>query len=291
MTVVSEVDAPVAEGADDASAQPGLNPVGSVAVTALIGAALVVAAGASAVALLVAVAAVQALMAFTWVFTTSLPGRKGAVVIAGLASIGADVTVSVWPDGQLGTLLIVFALAMPAMFVHQLMRGTVRVRVVESMGGIALLLVAVTGLPALLQLRHEFPDGSEGGHIAGGVVAVAAAALIIGLFVDMIMPAPRFDPQVGRGLLAVVASAGLGGSVGHLVLRADSQFAGGRGAFIGAALGALVAFFAVAVAFVEYSLPPALSGFALRARPVLTAVLPLCLVAPVGFLLCLALRA
>lgn len=281
-------------GATDADVLPhrvGLNPIGSLAVAALVGAALIGAAWSSAVALLAATAVVQLLLAFAWVFATSLPGRKGALIIATLAAAGADATVSVWPHGRLGTLLVVFALAIPAMFIHQLMRGAVRVRVVESLGGIALLVVAVTGLASLIQLRHEFNGGTVGGRVVAGVVAVAAGAVIIGVFVDMLMPAPRFDPHVGRGLLAAVASGGLGGSVGHLMLRSDAQFLDGRGAFIGAALGALVAFFAVGVAFVEYSTPLPPDGFALRVRPVLTAVLPLCMLAPVAFLLCLALRA
>ena len=44
-------------------------------------------------------------------------------MIAGLAAAASDVAVSVWPHGRLGTLLPVFGLAVPAMFVHQLARG------------------------------------------------------------------------------------------------------------------------------------------------------------------------
>lgn len=291
MADVNDATGSTAAGAAVPSKELGLNPIGSLAVAALVGGLLMAAAWTSATALLAGVAAVQLLFTFAWVFGTSLPGRKGALVIAVLAAAGADVTVSVWPNGRLGTLLAVFALAVPAMFVHQLMRGAVRARVVESLGGIALLVVAVTGLPALVQLRHEFSGGTIGGRVVAGVVAVAAGAVIIGIFVDLLSPAPRFDPHVGRGLLAAVASGGLGGSVGHLMFKPDAQFVDGRGAFIGAALGALVAFFAVGVAFIEYSTPLPPDGFALRVRPVLAALLPLCVLAPVAFLLCLALRA
>jgi hypothetical protein len=267
-----------------------LNHLGSLAVTFVAGTVLVATARTSSVALLVGVALVQAVVLLAFVFGLALPGRKGGLLIAALAAAGADVTVSLWPAGRLGTLLIVFGLAVPVMFVHQLMRGAARVRIVESLGEIALLVVAVVGLPALVQLRHEFIGPTLGGRVVAGVVAATAGAMMIGYLVDLVMPAPRFDPAVGRGLLGVVASAGLGGSIGHLLLRSDAEFLGGRGAFAGAALGALVGFLAVGVAFIERSAPSPQSEFAQRMRPVLNSLLPLSLLAPVAFLLCLAIR-
>jgi hypothetical protein len=268
-----------------------LNHLGSLGVVLLVGSGLIWAARTSAVALLIAIAVVQALVAFAWVFGTRMPGRRGALVIATLAAAGADVAVSIWPHGRLGTLLVVFGLALPVMFVHQLMRGAARVRIVESLGGVAMVVVAVVALTALLQLRHEFSTSTVGGKVVSGVIAAAAGALIVGYLVDLVMPAPRFDPGVARGLLAVVASAGLGGSVGHLMLKDGSDFLDGRGTFAGAALGAVVAFFAVATAFIEYATPVPEDGFSPRMRPVLSALLPLSLLAPVAFLLCLAIRA
>ena len=275
---------------DGAVEEVELNHVGSFAVTVIAGAALVATARTSALALLVAVAIVQAVLTLAWVFGTVLPGRKGALLIAALAAAGADVTVSRWPAGRLGTLLVVFGLAIPVMFVHQLMRGAARARIVESLGGVALIVVAVVGLPALIQLRHEFIGPTLGGRVVAGVVAAAAGALLVGYLVDLVYAAPRFDPTVARGLLAVVASAGLGGSVGHLMLRSDAEFLGGRGAFAGAALGALIAFLAVGVAFIERSAPAAQDGLSRRMRPVLSSLLPLSLLAPVAFVLCLAIR-
>lgn len=280
----------MARVSDAAADKVELNHLGSVAVTLLAGASLVVTARTSAVALLVAVAVVQCVLTFAWVFGTGLPGRRGALVIAALAAAGADVTVSVWPEGQLGTLLIVFGMAVPAMFVHQLMRGAARVRIVESLGGIALIVVAVAALPALIQLRHEFTGPTLGGQVVSGVVAAAAGALVVGYLLDLVLAAPRFDPAVSRGLLAVIASAALGAAIGQLMLRSDAEFIDGRGAFAGAALGALIALFAVGVAFIERSSPLPQAGFARRARPVLSSLLPLSILAPVAFVLCLAIR-
>jgi hypothetical protein len=288
MSRVTEVD--TADG-PSAPHDAELNHTGSLAVAVIVGIGVLVAARISATALLVAVAVVQALLAFAWVFGTRLPGRKGALVIAAMAAAGSDVAVSVWPSGRLGTLLAVLGLAVPAMFVHQLMRGAARVRVLESLGGIGLLVLAEVALPSLVQLRHEF--GANGGHVTSGVVSAAAGALVVGYLVDLIAPSPRFDPDVPRGLLAVLASAGLGGSLGYLLLQSDryTDFIDGRGAFIGASLGALVALFAVGVAFIERNIPLPEAGFARRVRPVLGVVVPLSLLAPVAFLLCLAIRA
>lgn len=268
-----------------------LNRTGSLAVAVLVGVGLLVTARVGATALLAAVAVTQALLALAWVFGTRLPGRKGALVIAALAAGGADVAVSVWPGSRLGTLLAVLGLAVPVMFVHQLSRGAARVRVVESLGAIALLVLAEVCLTALLQLRHEF--GANGGQVSAGVIAAATGALVVGYLVDLIAPAPRFDPEVPRGLLGVIASAGLGGSLGYLLLQSDRypDFIDGRGAFVGAALGALVALFAVGAAFIEQNVPLPEQALPRRVRPVLATVVPLSLLAPVAFLLCLAVRA
>lgn len=261
-----------------------------VLVVGVVGAGLSLTAWRSAVALLVAVAVTQVVVAFAFTVVTGLPGRTGALVIAGLAAAAADVAVSVWPHGRLGVLVPVFGLAVPAMFAHQLARGAARVRIVASLAGTAMLVVLMTALPALIQLRHEFVPASTGGALVAGVVGAAAGALVVGYFVDMVMPAPRFDAAVPRGLLAVVASGGLGGSIGHLAMSQGTQFDSSRATFAGAAVGALAGFFAVAAAFVHHSAASGTGTAARVARPVHGALLPVVLVAPVAFLLCLAIR-
>jgi hypothetical protein len=284
-------DVAVAGAGQDEPEQRELSLTGSLAVAVLAGAALAVTARVGATALLVAVAAIQALLGFAWIYGTRLPGRRGALVIAALAAAGSDVCVSVWPSSRLGTELIVFALAIPVIFVHQLMRGAARTRIVESLSSIAVLVLAVSALPALLQLRHEF-GRDLGGQVVSGVVVVAAGAIAIGCLVDLIYAAPRFDPDVPRGLLAVAASAGLGGSLGYLMLQTDRlvELHGGRGAFLGAALGVLIGLFAVGIGFVEHSTPVPGSRFGQRMRPVLGALVPLAVLSPIAFLLCLAIR-
>jgi hypothetical protein len=267
------------------------NFVGSAVIAALVGVALAWPARSGALGLLVAIAAAQALFAAAFVLGLRIPGRIGALVIAAITSAAADVAVSVWPHARLGTLLAVFGLAMPVLFVHQLFRGTARVRVVESLGGIAILVLAEVSLPALMQLRHEFIGGNLGGDVTFGVIVVASGALVVGFLVDLVFASPRFDEDVPRGLFAVIGSAAVGAALGQLTLRSSSEFVNGRSVFVGAALGAVVALFAVATALLEHGARLAEAGFARRVRPVLGVLLPLSLLAPVAFLLCLAVRA
>lgn len=255
----------------------------------VLGGGLVGAARASAVALLAGVAVLQAVLAGAWVLGTVMPGRRGALIIAAGAAAAADVAASVWPQGRLGTLLAVLGLAVPAMFVHQLLRGAARVRIVSSMAATAMLVFGEVSLAALLQLRHEFGT-VEGGKVASTAAAAMAGALVIGCLVDLLFPAPRFDPAVGRGLLGLIASAGLGGSLGYLMLRQQSEFGVGRATFTGAALGAVAGILAIATAFVLHTTPRPPTALGRRLRPALSAVLPMAVVSPVAFLLCLAIR-
>jgi hypothetical protein len=285
MTAVTEVAAADEHDLDEVELALPVTLV----VALVVGGGLVGAARASAVALLVGVAVAQALFAASWVFGTVMPGRRGGLIIAVLASAAADVTVSVWPHGRLGTLLAVFGVAVPAMFIHQLMRGAARVHIVSSLSATALLVLAEVSLAALLQLRHEF--GSEhGGAVASAAIAALAAALVIGCLVDLLLPAPRFDPAVGRGLLALIASTGLGGSIGYLMLRDQPAFTDSRSTFSGAALGALAGLVAIATAFVLHTTPVPPTQLGRRLRPALSALLPIAVLGPAAFLLCLALR-
>lgn len=296
MTGVTDAQAPtgttVTPGAEP-SAGVQLNLVASLGVCLVAGGVLAGTAVAGALALLVGVAVLQAAFAVSWVFGTGMPGRKGALVLAAATAAAADTTTSVWPHGRLGPLLAVLGLAVPLMFVHQLSRGTARVQIVSSLSAVALLVLAEVALPALLQLRHEFLDPDEGGRVVLAVVAAAAGAMVVGYLVDMVVATPRFDPEVPRGLLGLVASVLVGGCVGYLVLRdgpTAADFADGRAAFLGAALGAAAGLLAIAASFILFTTPEPASPRRRPLRPTVAALFPLCALAPAAFLLCLAIR-
>jgi hypothetical protein len=291
----SDLPAP-ADGADDrvdddADDRGAAGLAAGAVLAVLVGAALGVAAGTGAVALLVVTAAVQAILAFIWVFGLRLPGRIGALVSAALASGAADAAVSVWPHSRLGPLLAVLGLAIPALFVHQLSRGVARTRAVESLGGVALLVAAEVSLTALMQLRHQFAGSDVGSDVVVGVVVAAAAALAAACCTDLVLPVPRFDAGVPRGLPAVVVAAIVGGVAGHIVLHDSAEFIGGRGLFTGAGVGAVAALLAVGVGFADSATPLPPPGFGRRFRPALAVLVPLCVLSPVAYLLCLAVRA
>jgi hypothetical protein len=276
----------VAEADDAVLDEVTLSLVWTFLAALVVGGGLTLAAWESATALLVAVAGTQALLAAAWVFGTVMPGRRGAIVIGAMAATASDVTVSVWPHSRLGALLAVLALAMGVLFVHQLARGAARVQVVASLSATAVLVLAEVSLASFLQLRHEFASG----RVATAAIGALAAALVIGCLVDMIFPAPRFDPAVARGLLGLVASAGLGGSVAYLLLKKQEHFGAGRGTFTGAAVGALAGFLAISSAYVLHTTPEPPTAPGRWLRPMLGALLPIAAVAPVAFLLCLAIR-
>ncbi len=283
MTAVTDVAAP-APARVDRSLLAGL------AVVVVAGGGLVVAARAGAVPLLVAVAVVQAVLVSTFIPGTSLPGRWGAVVLAAAAAVAADVCVSVWPHGQLGVLIATFGLAIPAMFVHQLTRGVARVRLVASMSAIALLLLAVIALAALPQLRHEFAGSDHAGRVVAAAVAALGAALAAGYLVDLVVPVPRIDPRVARGVPALLVALGAGTVTGYLLLRTEHGFGDGRSVFVGIVLGAAAALISVAAGFALADAPQPHTALGRAGRPVAAALLPFALLAPLAFLMCVAMR-
>ena len=295
MTAVADTDAPTQAPAEPPAGPPVAGPADAgllvVALAALVvGAGLTATARAGALALLVGVGIVQALLALAWPLGTTLPGRRGAVVVGALAAAGADVATSLYPHGRLGVLLPVLGLALPVMFVHQLTRGAARVQLVSSLSGTAVLVVGEVALAALLQLRHEVSAQLDG-RAAAAVAAAAAGAVLAGALVDVVLPMPRFDPAVARGMLGLLVAAGVGAAAAQLLLRDAPGFDGGRALFLGAAVGALAGLLAVAASFLHHTTVHPTARLARPLAPTFVAVLPISLVAPAGLLLTLAIRA
>ncbi len=255
------------------------------AIAVVVAGGLAVCANAGPGLLVLGVAIVQGIVIVAWVIGTDMPGRIGALVIATLAAIASDAAVSAWPHSQLGPLIGVLGLAVPAMFVHQLARGVVRSRVVESLSSVAVVVVATVALSALIQLRHE-----TDGRVTSTAIAAGGAALAAGLLVDSVLPIMRFDPQVPRSLGGVVVSLVVGSVVGFIRLHGTVEFSTGRAVLLGAAIGVIAGLLGVGFSYVTHTLPT--SAIAARVlRPVLVAVLPIAVLAPVAYVLCLAVQA
>ena len=197
------------------------------------------------IGLLVATAVVQVLLVVSWVLGTGLPGRTGALAIGGLAAAAADAATTHWHDSGYSPMLGVLGVAIPLMFVHQLIRGVVRARVVESLADITVLLLAVVALVGLMVLRRQ----GDGNVLVPAVVAAIAAGMAASHVTDAGWSAPRFDPAVDRGLPAVVVGIVVGGGIGLLALRRIIDFTGGRGAFVGAAVAAVACLLSIGATF------------------------------------------
>lgn len=308
---------PVALVAGHARSDIAVYALAAVAVTAV----LTGGAAAGALGLLVAVAAVQGVLVLTWALSygpprppalshgadatdrniddelardpgATVPGRIGTVLIGAAAAAGADIAASIRPHDALAPMLVVLGLTIPAMFVHQLTRGVVRRYVVESVSGIAVVVVAVVALSALLQLRHEF----DGARMTEAAAVVAGVAVALAYLVDLVWSRPRFDPQVPRGLTGVVVGIAGATVAGVLVLRALTQYGNPVAALLCGIIAAVAALVSVSASMIAAGIAvgiavdtprPVPGGVGGKLRPVAVAILPLSLVAPVAYLLLL----
>ena len=213
----------------------------------------------------------------------AMPGRIGAVIIGAAAAAATDYAVMRWPHSALSPMLGILGLAVPVMFAHQLTRGVMRARVVESLSGIALVVTAVVALPALVQLRHEV----GGGYLVAATALAGGVAVALGLLVDLVWSRPRFDPDVPRGLSGVALGTAAGAAIGAYLLRHEPQFTTTQAVLYCAVIAAVSALVGVATSLVGYSSPAtgSLPDRARLLRPVALALLPLMLVVPAAYVL------
>jgi hypothetical protein len=227
----------------------------------------------------VTVALAQLVLAQVWMLGTDRPGRIGGLLIGLGAAAAGDVALLVRDRTSPAVLLGVLGLALPAMVVHQLVRGVVRVRVTESMSAVAVLVAAEVALCMPIALARA----DDGPRLVGTVVLAAAAGLTVARLTDALVPVPRIADGVPYGLGAVVLAA-VGGAVAGAA-TAGGPLTTAAGAGVGALVGAVAALVAVGVGFLTLALPD-------RPRPLvpalLSVLLPLALVAPVGYLTALS---
>jgi hypothetical protein len=126
--------------------------------------------------------------------------------------------------------------------------------------------------------------------VTSTAIAAGGAALAAGLLVDSVLPIMRFDPEVPRSLGGVVVSLVVGSVVGFVRLHGTVEFSTGRAVLLGAAIGVIAGLLGVGFSYVTHTLPT--SAITVRVlRPVLVAVLPIAVLAPVAYVLCLAVQA
>jgi hypothetical protein len=235
--------------------------------------------------MLVVVAVLQAVTVVSWVYGSALPGRLGALIMGTLAAGAGDAAITRWHADGYAPLVGVLGVAIPIMFIHQLTRGVVRTRVVESLADITILIVTVTAMAGFVLLRYQ----SNGDKTTLAVAGSIGVALAVSHFTDAVLPAPRFDQAVDRGLPAVLLGVLAGGAIGLLVLRQLIDFTGGRGAFVGAAVAAVACLVSVGASFAgshsTLAGDDAPATPAARLRPVAAVLITVALCAPAGYVL------
>ncbi len=221
------------------------------------------------------IALAQMVLAPVWMLGTDRPGRIGGLLIGLGAAAAGDVALLVRDRTSPAVLLGVLGLALPAMVVHQLARGVVRVRVTESVAAAAVLVAAEVGLCMPIALARA----DDGHRLVGTVVLAATAGLTVARLTDALVPVPRVADGVPYGLGAVLLAAVAGAAAGAATAGGPLTATAGGG--VGALVGAVAALVAVGVGFLTLALPD-------RPRPpvpaLLSVLLPLALVAPVGYL-------
>jgi hypothetical protein len=247
-------------------------------IAAVIGVGLAGAALAGRPGVLAAVALVQALLVPAWVLGLARPGRIGGILLGLAAAAAADIALLADDRTTPAVLLGVLGLALPACYVHQLTRGVVRVRVTESLAGVATGVTAAVALSTLLALSRA----ADGPRLVAAVALAAGAGLAAARLTDLVVPVPRIAAGLPYGLPALIVAPAAG------AVAAALTAGGGLSAPSAAALGGLVALPAalvsVGVGFAAAGVPEARTA----AVAYLHAALPVALVAPVGYLVALS---
>ena len=232
---------------------------------------------------------VQGVLIVSWVFGTGLPGRIGAIVLGAGRGGGRRRRRHARPQRARLARRGARTVGRRRCSRHQLLRAGRRVRVVESLSNIALLLVAIVALSSLLELRHQV----DGPALATAVLLCATAALVAGHLIDWVWSPLRFDPAVSRGLPAVVGVGDRrrGRRRGPAAATRSSSPASGP-LLLGGALALVTAMFAVGAAFIAHDPTGAgPAGVGPGAAPVVRRPLfAFALMSPLAYLLCLALR-
>lgn len=224
------------------------------------------------------IATLQITLIWVWVLGTATPGRGGALLLGLASAVAADVLMLARAGDGVTPLVAVYGLLFPLMLVHQLSRGVGRIRLTESLAGVAVQCVAVTALACYLELQQDSRP------VAAAALLAASVGLLAGRLVDIVRPAQAFAEGVFHSVAGVLAAvvAGAGTTLlrlhpGHLPVSAVL--------LLGAGLGATVGVMAVGAAYITQTVQSGRTPFAPATLPALRVLFPLAVTAPVAYLL------
>jgi hypothetical protein len=222
-----------------------------------------------------------------WVLITGIEGFVGQLAIGAVAAGAADLVIMLPERPHLGALLAVLAVGFLAGVLQQMFRRP-RTAVVASLAGGVLLLCLVCALSVLLLTGRA----ATGPALSTAAVLAVGAALVLQHVADLLLPRPRLADGVPRGLAGIVLAVVAGAVVCYL-RRGDGLV--GTGALpgtvaallYGAVLGGTAALAGLAASFAAVEDPGGDAAEPMRGwvLPIVQAVLPLAVCAPVGLAL------
>lgn len=236
---------------------------------------------------LAAVLILQLALVLGWVIATGVEGFLGQLAIGAGAAGAADLVIMLPETPHLDGLLAVLGVGFLAAVLQQMLRRP-RPALVASLAGGIFLLCAVCALSVLLLTGRA----AVGPALSTAAVLAVGAALVVQHLADLVLPRPQVTRGVPRGLAGIVLAV-LAGAAVAWIRRADGLVASGAlpstpaALIYGAVLGGVAALAGLAASFLVLEEPGEEAAGPVRtwALPVIQAVLPLAVCAPVALAL------
>ncbi|MCW2602127.1 MAG: hypothetical protein JWN61_262 [Pseudonocardiales bacterium] len=236
------------------------------------------------VAALTVVAVLQGALIAAITLGSRLPGRYGASILLIGGAVAADMALAVWTASSLDPLLNVLALVIPALFAHQLVRGTGRTALVTSLSGLAAAALAIVCLGSWAQLARE--DGGK--LLCFGAAIAVGAAMATAMVVDGVGLGPRIDIDSAPTVAGLVVGTVLGAAAGGAVLGSGESMGMVAGVAVGTALSIIAVLLGLGSTMLVRA--AAISGLGAAARPILLVIPVLAGTGPIAYVLCLAVQ-
>lgn len=220
-----------------------------------------------------AVIACQVALAGCWTFGTATYGFPGTAVVALAAAVVTDIVLIHTERLRLGAVGVVFAVALLAAFVHQILRRPPRRELTVSLAQTVLATLTVQSLGILILVGRLEADRV----VISATLLCTSAALLVSHLVDIVVPVPRISPDVRRGAIGVVLGIVAGAAVAALRLDATALSDVLGHIIFGVVVSAVAVLVSVAITFVVADREPDALGGA-----VVQAIAPLAAAAPVA---------
>lgn len=215
----------------------------------------------------------QVALAGCWTFGTATYGFPGTAVVAVVAAVVTDVVLIHTDRLRLGAVGVVFAVALLASFVHQILRRPPRRDLTVSLAQTVLAVITVQSLGILILVARLEADRV----VISATLLCTAAALLVSHLVDLVVPVPRISPDVRRGAVGVVLGIGAGAAVAALRLDSTALSDVLGHIIFGVVVSAVAVLVSVAITFVVADREPDALGAA-----VVQAVAPFAAAAPIA---------